>query len=327
MANSSSELLDSINRLRWIVDRLARPWDNGEARLNPLIRPVGEWLQASVVEAFLARCHDGTPSDRALRRFGVDKIMDAAKRDLFPVPHSWDREGYYGEDHAAYWLSGLADFLALSEQLPKGPSSLSVLDFGAASGRVSRHFLCNSDVAVTSVDVNRRNVAWLRSHLRSPRIRPCQTTYFPPLPVCDGSIDFAFAFSVFTHIDDFEEAWLSELHRVLKPGGRALLTFHSERVWEQLKDPWHFMNKHILEFPHALHADALPEAVAVDKAVLGGPMPAERFSLRRSDAAHQHLLMFHTASYVRQSWGKWFAIEDLFINAHGQHQDGVLLRR
>ena len=47
----------------------------------------------------------------------------------------------------------------------------------------------------------------------------------PPLPFDDGFFDFVFSISVFTHIpEDMQFAWLSELRRVLKVGGTALLS-------------------------------------------------------------------------------------------------------
>ena len=45
-------------------------------------------------------------------------------------------------------------------------------------------------------------------------------------PVADGSVDRALALSVFTHLDGpTARHYLRELARVLRPGGRALLTF------------------------------------------------------------------------------------------------------
>lgn len=65
-------------------------------------------------------------------------------RDPFPIPATKDREGYHGERHYDYWLSGLKDYLLITQRLralgvpanPAGgpPRGWRVLDFGCASG-------------------------------------------------------------------------------------------------------------------------------------------------------------------------------------------------
>ena len=110
-----------------------------------------------------------------------------------------------------------------------------LLDFGCASGRVLRHVACQQDRAEPwGCDIARNNVEWISTHL--PRsIRVFQNTIFPHLPVEDRFFDVICAFSVFTHIDDFEDLWLLELRRVLRPGGIAFLTIHSERSWLRVR--------------------------------------------------------------------------------------------
>src|SRR6185503_12477254 len=76
-------------------------------------------------------------------------------------------------------------------------------------------------------------VDWLLRHL--PRaVKPFQCTALPSLPLPDASLDLVTAFSVFTHIDEYELTWLLELRRLLKSGGIAYLTIHSDDTWGRL---------------------------------------------------------------------------------------------
>ena len=45
----------------------------------------------------------------------------------------------------------------------------------------------------------------------------------PPLKFDDNSIDFVVTFQVIEHIKD-DEKFVQEIHRVLKPGGKLILT-------------------------------------------------------------------------------------------------------
>jgi ubiquinone/menaquinone biosynthesis C-methylase UbiE len=51
----------------------------------------------------------------------------------------------------------------------------------------------------------------------------------PPLAYEANHFDFIYALSVFTHLpESLQTAWMSELARVLKPGGYLLMTTHRE---------------------------------------------------------------------------------------------------
>ena len=111
------------------------------------------------------------------------------------------------------------------------------LDFGCASGRVLRAFRkLHPDAMAIGVDLNLQDIQWARQAL-GDEILFVQGTTLPHLPLETNSVDLIFAGSVFTHIADFEEAWLLELRRVLRPNGLAVLTVHPERLWAEMRDP------------------------------------------------------------------------------------------
>src|SRR5947208_884804 len=63
--------------------------------------------------------------------------------------------------------------------------------------------------------------------LRAGRARSEVNGLAPPLAFDDASFDLVYALSVFTHLTgDLQVAWRDELRRVLRPGGRLLITTH-----------------------------------------------------------------------------------------------------
>lgn len=59
----------------------------------------------------------------------------------------------------------------------------------------------------------------------------------PPLPFADNTYDVVISFQVIEHIQD-DKLFLSEIHRVLKPGGVALITTPNRRM-SLSRNPWH----------------------------------------------------------------------------------------
>jgi SAM-dependent methyltransferase len=109
-----------------------------------------------------------------------------------------------------------------------------ILDWGCGSGRVVRWF---EDVAPAAefvgTDINDDAVRWCQKNLRFGSYQ--RNGYRPPLPFPDGYFDLVYGISVVTHLDeDFQQAWLTELDRVTRPGGLVLLSVHAEdfAAWE-----------------------------------------------------------------------------------------------
>lgn len=60
---------------------------------------------------------------------------------------------------------------------------------------------------------------------------------FPPIKLPDNSFDTIVSFQVIEHIKD-DELFLSEIHRILKPGGMAILSTPNIRMTLS-RNPWH----------------------------------------------------------------------------------------
>jgi SAM-dependent methyltransferase len=272
--------------------------------------------------------------DTSMQRFSEDSplwrfdaanpgcVKELAGADVQPIPVDEDRVGYYAGDHLAYWLSGLDDYLRLEEIGRELGRSLSpgqrFLDLGCASGRLLRHFAAMAPgIDAVGVDLCRLYVAWAREHLHAPVL---QGTALPSLPFADGSVDAIFAGSVFTHINDFEEAWLAELRRVVAPGGFAVLTIHSEDVWEEMRaDPANPIRLHSTKVRNRL------EPIGIDPVIdetFDQAMPAPRVAIEAVDWPDTNV--FHSREWIRERWGRLWRVERILEQAHS-YQDCVVL--
>jgi SAM-dependent methyltransferase len=105
----------------------------------------------------------------------------------------------------------------------------SVLDFGCGCGRLLRHVRGFTQARLHGCDYNPELVGWCASQF--PWGSFAVNRLAPPLAYEDGSMDFVYARSVFTHLDaPLQTAWMRELLRVLAPGGVLYFTTHGETV-------------------------------------------------------------------------------------------------
>jgi SAM-dependent methyltransferase len=157
-----------------------------------------------------------------------------------------------------------------------------VLDFGCGAGRVLRHFLAEgSSTELWGCDIDGPSVAWLVDNM-SPAVRSFRNGPEPPLPLPDGYFDLVWAASVFTHLTDDWSAWLSELRRILAPGGLLVASFLGEGAFDAMVgEPY--------------DEDRLGMAVLRDWQPwdLGGPW------------------VFHSEWWLRAHWGRAFEILEM----------------
>ena len=251
----------------------------------------------------------------------IQEIVDltaAFAADRYPIPRDEEREGYSVGLDEWYWLSGLVDWLKIRQALEKyqcWPDR--VLEMGAATGRVLRHISVQGKFPeIWATDLNQRHVRWVNEFLH-PSIRCIHNHALPHLTIADGRLDFFCAFSVFTHIDTFETAWIAEMFRVLRPGGLAMVTFQTEHTWDGLKE---------LE-PKDRRLSVLRKTDWFRDELLQGPLPAERLVARHSQVGPYRGMVFHHTSLIRKSWGKYFEILDLIPMYHGQDQSVAIFRK
>jgi len=251
-------------------------------------------------------------------------LVRLVENDIYPLPVTDDREGYHGECHYDYWLSGLLDYLLVKQRAYEHGLKISqtsrVFDFGCASGRVLRHF-CSQEpgLELWGSDLNVRHIEWIRRYL-APDIKIFQNGNSPSLPVADNYFDCVYAFSVFSHIDFLEHAWLLELNRILKPGGIAYLTVHTENTWEIMDETIPVYNALLKRRGHIIEYEVTPSFLATR------PMPERRmvFTYRTANGYRNNI--FLSTEYLQENWGRFF--ESIHFYRAGHHyQDVVLLKK
>ena len=110
-----------------------------------------------------------------------------------------------------------------------------ILDFGCGCGRVIRHWHAMTGVEVHGSDYNREPIDWCRRNLRFAQFEV--NGLAPPLAYETEQFDLVYALSVFTHLPErLQLAWMSELSRVLRPGGHLLMTTHGECYLPYMSD-------------------------------------------------------------------------------------------
>ena len=102
----------------------------------------------------------------------------------------------------------------------------SALDFGCSSGRVVRVLqAAYPDTRWRGCDPNGPAIEWASENL--PAIELFVSGNAPPLPLADGSLDMAYAISIWSHFaPDLGLGWFEEMHRLIRPGGYLVCTTH-----------------------------------------------------------------------------------------------------
>jgi ubiquinone/menaquinone biosynthesis C-methylase UbiE len=125
----------------------------------------------------------------------------------------------------------------LSRSLRAGP--LALADLGCGDGplfaALSREGAINAARPVYAVDLEAARLA--RVSARFPWIQTIvgSADSVPTIP--DGSLDAVISTMVMEHVPD-EQAYLAEIHRMLRPGGRAYVTTVYKKRWA-----WYFRKR------------------------------------------------------------------------------------
>ncbi len=173
-----------------------------------------------------------------------------------------------------------------------------ILDFGCGCGRVIRH-LRHLPAELHGCDSNPVGLDWCADNL--PFAQFAVNALESPLDYDRESFDVVYALSVFTHLPArLQTHWMSEMRRVLKPGGLLVMSLHGDALTGKLT--------------RAERAD----------------YRAGRFIVRVGDlAGTNHCAAFHPAAFVRGTMADGFAVlEQVPQGATGNPpQDAWVLRK
>lgn len=146
------------------------------------------------------------------------------------------RDGKYQDD--LYLRSGINDVSGMRKILGEdgfAPMGERILEFGCSSGRMLRHLEEEARAGeVWGVDLHAAAIHWAQVHL-SPPFHFLVNTTAPHLPFEDNHFGLVFAGSVWTHIGELDDAWLLEIRRVLRPGGRLYVTISDEETLARIE--------------------------------------------------------------------------------------------
>ncbi len=220
----------------------------------------------------------------------------------------------YGQTAAQYLDMGQRHVQTMGRIVAASGSSLGdagrILDFGCAAGRMIRWLADLADrCELWGCDISARHVLWCQQHL-SPPCRFVTTTTVPHLPFEDGYFGFVYAGSVFTNMSELADAWLLELRRVLRPGGRLYATVHDAHT-RQL-----FLTKYKdTDLGRMLQTHF--QGHELSESDLG------MFAIFRTPGMTQ---VFHDISYIRKVWGRYYDILSVTEEAYGP-QTAVLMQK
>jgi SAM-dependent methyltransferase len=178
---------------------------------------------------------------KAKARDALDAVyLRAMERDDLPP---WTLRCHVGP--AREYEQTPAEYIAYFKLLTGVQMHEAILDIACGTGRFAAQLIRRPHFfhgTYRGFDIDRRSVEWARANLRSGQAdlrfdhvdlfnehyNPHATALADEFrfPYDDCSFDFAFAMSLFTHLSPRVTAnYLRQLRRVLRPGGRALLSF------------------------------------------------------------------------------------------------------
>jgi ubiquinone/menaquinone biosynthesis C-methylase UbiE len=194
------------------------------ASLLQLIRKMGLSHTLDLIRYRMEKARNGA-DNRAFKQTNPD----------FNLPPDYLLYESFRLNYAAYQRTGLEAANWIHSHFAEHQTNLdtaTILDWGCGPGRILRHLpeVFGSGGTYIGVDPNAASISWCRENLAnqlSGNLTVEQSQLQPPLPLKEESVDLLYGISILTHLSELAHiAWITELMRVLRPGGMALLTTH-----------------------------------------------------------------------------------------------------
>lgn len=163
-------------------------------------------------------------------RFFLQRYRLTSPEPLDRLPPEHLRRRVAGSEDPRIFVDTGADnalqFIGFLHRHLKAGSAPRVLDWGCGAGRMDRYLLRFwPEAALTGCDIDAEAVEWCKHALHPGTFRA--TAPYPPLPFEDESFDAVIGYSVMTHLPwPLQEQWLSEIRRILVPGGVFATSVH-----------------------------------------------------------------------------------------------------
>lgn len=222
-----------------------------------------------------------------------------------PVPQAENMQRIGSTERDWFLFSG-ASFVEKLDEVFGIPNrkNVHVLDWGCGCGRLTRHLISKGYGRITGIDIDPVNANWCQANLPGADFSLVSTDI--PTPLQSGSVDLVIGHSVFTHLTEADQfLWLSELNRLLKPGGHALVTVMAN--FSSAIDPFDFDTYRALQRDGFLDVGWQEDGVDSQKPGF----------YRR---------IFHTVDYVLRHWSAYFEV-CAALEGFSDHQNAIVLRK
>lgn len=175
----------------------------------------------------------------------LDKIFSATDREhirrtknIRLIPDFKNRRG--GKLAYSEWAHVIGIFQTIMYQALNKKSGNAILDIGCGTGLlgISAEPFVSEGGTYTGIDVMADDINFCKAHypfnnykfihfdVANPSYAKSQSTELKPWPIEDKSQDLVTALSVWTHLNEVDATfYMKEIGRVLKKGGRAMVTF------------------------------------------------------------------------------------------------------
>ncbi len=168
----------------------------------------------------------------------LDREHVKRTRNIRMIPQEENRRG--GKYSYAEWAHVIGIFQTLFYLHANKPEGNKVLDIGCGTGllAIAAEPLLGGDGSYLGLDVMKKDIEFCQSHYPSPPFSfkhfdvansmyaPNQKSTPRPWDLPDSSFDLVTALSVWTHLSERDgDFYFKEINRVLKPGGKAIVTF------------------------------------------------------------------------------------------------------
>ena len=174
--------------------------------------------------------------DREFRR--IDRRQIRRTKNIRLIPGVKHRKG--GKVSYAEWAHVIGIFQSLIYQTLDKKTDNHILDIGCGKGLIgiaAEPFVLDTGL-YTGLDVMEREIDFCMNHyvipnykfihhkVANPRYAQSQNTELTKWPLDDESQDMVTALSVWTHLNERDSIfYFKEIYRVLKKGGKAIVTF------------------------------------------------------------------------------------------------------
>lgn len=168
----------------------------------------------------------------------IDRGHIKRTKNIRLIPNFGNRRG--GKLSYAEWAHVIGIFQTIIYQALEIKTGNKILDIGCGTGLlgISAEPYVAEGGTYTGIDVMREDINFCRDHFKMSNydfihLDVANATYandqsssLKPWPVEDGSQDLVTALSVWTHLNEADATfYLKEIQRVLKKGGKAIVTF------------------------------------------------------------------------------------------------------